>query len=52
MFHTLRHVRLAALRSTVPAREIRLEDEVAFYGGSAKKVARLKASLGMERRRV
>ena len=52
MFHTLYHVRLAALRSTVPAHEIRLEDEAAFYGGSTKKVARLKASLGMDRRRV
>lgn len=52
MFHTLRHVRLAALRAAVPAYEIRLEDEVAYYGGSAKKVARLKASLGMDRRCV
>ena len=52
MFHTLHHVRFAALRTSVPAHEIRLEDEAAFYGGSAKKVARLKSTLGMDRRRV
>jgi len=52
MFHTLHHVRLAGLRTAVPSQEIRLEDEVAFYGGSAKKVARLKTTLGMDRRRI
>ncbi len=52
MFHTLHHVRLAALRTAVPEHEIRLEDEVSFYGGSTKKVVRLKSTLGMDRRRV
>lgn len=52
MFTTLHHVRVAAVRSAVPSREIRLDDELEFYGGSAKKVARLKATLGMDRRRV
>lgn len=48
----MHHVRVAAVRSAVPSREIRLDDELEFYGGSAKKVARLKATLGMDRRRV
>lgn len=52
MFATLHNVRVAAVRSAVPSREIRLDDELEFYGGSAKKVARLKATLGMDRRRV
>lgn len=52
MFHTLHNVRIVGVRAAVPTTEIRLEDEVAFYGGSAKKVARMRATLGMDRRRV
>lgn len=52
MFHTLHHVRIMGIRSAVPTTEIRLEDECAFYGGNTKKVARLHAALGMDRRRV
>lgn len=52
MFHTLRNVRIAGLRAVVPEKEIRLEDEAEFYGGSLKKVARMRATLGMDKRRV
>ncbi|MBD5417265.1 MAG: ketoacyl-ACP synthase III [Desulfovibrio sp.] len=52
MFHELHHIRIAGLRAAVPANEIRLEDEAAYYGGSLKKVARMRATLGMDRRRV
>lgn len=52
MFTTLHNVRVAAIRSAVPSQEIRLDDELEFYGGSARKVARLKTTLGMDRRRV
>lgn len=52
MFHSLSNVRIAGLRGAVPANEIRLEDEVQYYGGSKKKIARMTATLGMDRRRV
>ena len=52
MFHTLQRVRIAAVRAAVPTQEIRLEDEAAYYGGSMKKVSRMKMTLGMDRRRV
>lgn len=52
MFTSLHNVRVAAVRSAVPSREVCIDDEVEFYGGSAKKVARLKATLGMDKRRV
>ena len=50
MFHTLQHVRIAAIRAAVPTQEIRLEDEAAYYGGSMKKVSRMKMTLGMDKR--
>lgn len=37
MFHTFHNVKISALRTAVPANEIRLEDEIHFYGGSVKK---------------
>lgn len=52
MFHQLRNVRVAGLRAAVPANEVCLEDEASHYGGSLKKVARMRATLGMDRRRV
>ena len=52
MFHTFHNVKISALRTAVPANEIRLEDEIHFYGGSVKKITRLRATLGMDRRRV
>ncbi len=52
MFATLYNVRIAALRSSVPINEISLEDEAEYYGGSLKKIARLRTLLGMDRRRI
>lgn len=52
MFYDLHDVSIAALRVAVPKNEIRLEDEGEFYGGSLKKIARLRATLGMDRRRI
>lgn len=52
MFYELPHVSIAAVRAAVPANEVRLEDEAEYYGGSLKKIARLRATLGMDRRRI
>ncbi len=52
MFHSLHNVRYAGVRAAVPANEICLEDEAKYYGGSLKKVARMRKTLGMDRRRV
>lgn len=52
MFHTLSNVCIAGVRVAVPDTEIRLEDEASFYGGSTKKIGRLRATLGMDRRRA
>ncbi|MBD5558641.1 MAG: ketoacyl-ACP synthase III [Desulfovibrio sp.] len=52
MFYDLHHVSIAAVRAAVPENEVRLEDEAEFYGGSLKKIARLRATLGMDRRRI
>ena len=52
MFYDLHDVSIAAVRVAVPENEIRLEDEAEFYGGSLKKIGRLRATLGMDRRRV
>lgn len=52
MFHTLRNARFAGVRAAVPAKEISLEDEVEYYGGSLKKVARMRKTLGMDKRRI
>lgn len=52
MFYDMPNVRIAAVRAAVPANEISLDEEAEFYGGSLKKIARLKAVLGMDKRRV
>ena len=52
MFYDLHDVSIAAVRAAVPENEVRLEDEAEFYGGSLKKIARLRATLGMDRRRI
>lgn len=52
MFHKLPNVRIAGLRAAVPANEIRLEDEAEYYSDSQKKIARMRSTLGMDRRRV
>lgn len=52
MFYNLHDVSIAAVRVAVPENEVRLEDEADFYGGSLKKIDRLRATLGMDRRRI
>lgn len=52
MFHTYHRVRIAAIRASVPRQEICLEDELEHYGGSLKKVERIRKMVGMDRRRV
>lgn len=52
MFYDLHNVSIAAVRAAVPENEVRIEDEAEFYGGSLKKIARLRATLGMDRRRI
>lgn len=52
MFHTFHNVKISVLRTAIPTKEICLEDEIQFYGGSAKKIARLRSMLGMDRRRI
>lgn len=52
MFASIPNARISAVRAVVPSREIALADEIAFYGGSAKKIARLRETLGMDKRRV
>lgn len=48
----LNGVRLAAVYAAVPQKEIRLEDELEYYGGSLKKAERARKMLGTDRRRV
>lgn len=52
MFHTYRNVRIAGIRTAVPELEISLESELQYYGGSLKKVERIRKMVGMDKRRV
>lgn len=45
-------VRLASVYSAVPANEIRIEDELKYYGNSLKKADRARKMIGTDRRRV
>lgn len=48
----LSHVRLDAVYAAVPEREIRIEDELEYYGGSRKKAERARKIIGTDRRRI
>ena len=52
MFAQLQGVRIAAIHTAVPQQEIRIEDELEYYGGSQKKAERAKSMIGTDRRRV
>lgn len=52
MFAQLQGVRIAAIHTAVPQQEIRIEDELEYYGGSLKKAERAKSMIGTDRRRV
>ncbi|MDR0827313.1 MAG: ketoacyl-ACP synthase III [Desulfovibrio sp.] len=46
------HVRLSAIASVVPAEEMRLVDEAAYYGGDLRKIDRIRKMAGIDRRRI
>ncbi len=46
------HARISGISVVVPKREIRLEDELEYFGGSLKKVERVKKMIGLACRRV
>lgn len=52
MFVKIKGARIAAVRSAVPDQEVRIEDELEYYGGSLKKVQRVKKMIGTDRRRL
>ena len=52
MFAKLQGAHIAAIHTAVPQQEIRVEDELEYYGGSLKKAERAKAMIGTDRRRV
>lgn len=49
---SLNGVRLSSVYAAVPQKEIRLEDELAYYGGSLKKAERARKMIGTDRRRI
>lgn len=51
-FSEFLHTRLAAVCTVVPPEEIRLEDEIAYYGHDRAKLERVKRIAGFDRRRV
>ena len=51
-FNAFRHAKIAGVSVVVPRNEIRLEDELEYFGGSLKKVERTKKLIGLAARRV
>ena len=51
-FSTFHHVRIAGISTVVPREETSLDDEIGMHGGDAKKVARMKKIVGLDKRRV
>jgi len=49
IFH---HTKISGISTVVPAEEIRLQDELQYFGGDAKKAARVTKMAGIDRRRV
>jgi len=49
---TFDQVKISGIATTVPEKEISLEDEAHYYGNDAKKIQRLKKIVGMDKRRV
>jgi len=47
-----RHVKISGISTVVPKNEIRLEDELQFFGGDIKKAQRVTKMAGIDRRRV
>lgn len=52
MFCSFDHVRVAGVSACVPPDSVSIEDEAEYYGGSLKKVLRLKKAIGLGKRRI
>lgn len=52
MFAKIHGARIAAIRAAVPTQEVHIEDELEYYGGSLKKVQRVKNMIGTDCRRL
>ncbi|MDR1241373.1 MAG: ketoacyl-ACP synthase III [Deltaproteobacteria bacterium] len=50
--NVFRHAAISGLSAVVPKNEIRLQDELEFFGGDAKKAQRATTMAGIDRRRV
>ena len=50
--NVFRHARISGISATVPKNEIRLQDELQFFGGDIKKAQRVTKMAGIDRRRV
>jgi 3-oxoacyl-[acyl-carrier-protein] synthase III len=49
---TFHHAKIGAISAVVPQNEIRLEDELEYFGGDIKKARRVTKMVGIDRRRV
>lgn len=47
-----KHVKLSAISTVVPEKEINIYDEAEYYGGSIKKIDRMRKMVGFHKRRV
>ena len=47
-----KHVKVSAIATVVPQREISIYDELQYYGGNVKKVDRMRKMVGFFKRRV
>lgn len=52
MYAVLHNVRVDAVYVSVPARAVRIDDELQYYGGSLKKAERARTMIGTDIRRV
>ena len=50
--NVFRHAKVSGISAVVPQNEIRLEDELQFFGGDIKKARRVTKMAGIDRRRV
>lgn len=46
------HVKIAGISTVVPEQEIRLQDELQYFGGDAKKAQRVTKIVGIDKRRI
>jgi 3-oxoacyl-[acyl-carrier-protein] synthase-3 len=49
---TFQHAKISGLGAVVPREEVRLEDELEYFGGDIKKARRVTKMVGIDRRRV